>query len=232
MATAMPGSAVYPRDHYSSWICVVGYLKICDSLFLCFKKQLFVCFLYLLLGTAQTPNWIIIVIVHSLTSESEHLSKFLFCCLCEMTSIHESWSRLALICITISIVVLTVCGQNPAILQKRGSFFAPLGLWFTTGRNLVLVTHDSYVRTNSQDVSILYTVSVDVKQHWTQTSCLSELRSFVKEEMDDLGSPSLTVHTVSVNIWQHWTQPSPLQSFVKEEMYDLGSPLLVSRMSA
>ena len=137
MATAMPGSAVYPRDHYSSWICVVGYLKICDSLFLCFKKQLFVCFLYLLLGTVQTPNWIIIVIVHSLTSESEHLSKFLFCCLCEMTSIHESWSRLALICITISLLYLLSVDRTLPFFKSAVPFSLLLdcdlpqeGTWF------------------------------------------------------------------------------------------------------
>ena len=45
----------------------------------------------------------------------------------------------------------------------------------------------------------VHTVSVDVKQHRTDT----ELRSCVKVEVDVLGSPSLIVLVVCVDVKQH-----------------------------
>ena len=47
---------------------------------------------------------------------------------------------------------------------------------------------------------IVRTVSLDIQQHLKKTD--SEIRSCVKVEVDDLGSPSLTVRTVSVDVKQ------------------------------
>ena len=52
---------------------------------------------------------------------------------------------------------------------------------------------------------IFPTISVDVKQHGTQTTCFSEPRSCVKVEVAVLGSRSLTVLMVSVDVKQHRT---------------------------
>ena len=50
---------------------------------------------------------------------------------------------------------------------------------------------------------IVRTVSVDVKQHWTN-GLLSEVRSCVKFDVAVLGSLSLIVRTVTVDVKQHW----------------------------
>ena len=50
---------------------------------------------------------------------------------------------------------------------------------------------------------IVFTVSVDVKQHWEKMSCCSEVRSCVKVEVAVPGSPSLIVLTVSVDVKHH-----------------------------
>ena len=120
MATAMPGSAVYPRDHYSSWICVVGYLKICDSLFLCFKKQLF-----LVPAAWHSANPKLNNNCHCSQLDFRIWTSFLLPVLLPVWDDKHSWVlKLARSDLhNHQLVVLTVCGQNPAILQKRGSFF-------------------------------------------------------------------------------------------------------------
>ena len=72
---------------------------------------------------------------------------------------------------------------------------------------------------------IVPTVSVGVKQHWTNVSELS----CVKVEVAVLVSPSLTVLMVSVDVKQHWTNVSEL-SCVKVEVAVLVSPSLTVLM--
>ena len=95
---------------------------------------------------------------------------------------------------------------------------------------------------------IVFTVSVDLKQHWTRTSPThmraqlcgrtatldltpSELRSCVKAEVDVLGSPSLISLIVSVHVKQQRRRrrrrrTSEFRSGVKVEVAVLGSPSL------